>query len=81
MKITIILSVGIMFLLTACSSVNTEEDIQKFRKDVERENLTMSKTDEANIDDDLNPVEQKAVHQIFEKNSKESIRADEEIFR
>jgi len=81
MKITIILSVGIMFLLTACSSVNKEEDMQKFRKDVERENLIMSKTEEANMDDDLNPVEQKVVHQIFEKNRKESIRVDEEIFR
>lgn len=80
-RINLFLCIGfILCMLTACTSVDREKELQAFREEVGKENLKMSEMEEANLDDDLNPVEQKAVHKVFEKNRKETERTEKAIF-
>jgi len=71
----------ILCMLTACTSVDMEKELQAYREEVSKENLKMSEVEEANLDDDLNPVEQRAVHKVFEKNRKETERTEKAIFQ
>jgi len=65
--------------LGGCSS--DSEDMKSFRERVEKEDELTSKMMQDNLDDELNPVERQAVDPIFEKNTKEKERTDQEIFK
>ena len=65
--------------LCGCSS--NPEDMKSFRERVEKEDELTSKMMQDNLDDELNPVERQAVDPIFEKNTKEKERTDQEIFK
>lgn len=65
--------------LGGCSS--NSSDMKSFREQAEKEDELTSKMMQDNIDEELNPVERRAVDAVFEKNSREKKRADEEIFK
>ena len=66
----------------SCSTALTQEQkLDNYRKELHKEDLKMSEMEEANLDDDLNAVERKDVHQIFEKERKEEKRTEDAIFQ
>ena len=58
--------------------VNSE--LKGFREEIQQEDINSSKEMEADLDDELNPVEQRAVHQIFENNLKSRQRMQNNVF-
>ena len=72
--------VFVLCALPSCTSVDRKEEMEAFRKELREDHQNMSRMEEANLDDDLNPVERKAVHQVFEKNRKETERTEKAIF-
>jgi hypothetical protein len=58
--------------------VNTQ--LRGFRNEMHQQDINTSRMMEENLDDDLNPVEQRAVHPIFEKNLKEKERMQKDVF-
>ena len=66
---------------TSCSTaVTQEQEMDNYKNELHKEDLKMSKMEEANLDDDLNAVERKDVHQIFEKDRKEDKRTEDAVF-
>ena len=72
---------SVLILGTSCSTAITQKkELDSYKKELHKDDLKMSEMEEANIDDDLNAVERKDVHQIFEKDIKEKKRAEDAIF-
>lgn len=69
-------------MITMClfGCVNVEKEEKNYLKNIRKDNNEMSRLGQADIDDDLNATERKAVDPIFEKNRKESNRMDKAIF-
>ena len=63
---------------TGMKKVNSQ--LKGFREEMQQEDINTSKEMEADLDDDLNPVEQKAVHPIFENNLKSRQRMQNDVF-
>ncbi|GEM_PF-4243751 len=64
-----------------CSSDKKDADLSKFREEVKREDRLTSKVMEDNLDEDLNPTEQRAVREIFEKNERAKERMVDDVFQ
>ncbi|MFA6291688.1 MAG: hypothetical protein WC637_07900 [Victivallales bacterium] len=69
-----------------CAS-NDTDDVKKvnsqlkgFREEIQKEDEATSKAMEADLDDELNPVEQRAVHKVFENNLKSKKRMQDDVF-
>ncbi len=76
---SVLASISIYFC--GCASDNdTNAELKGFRNEIHREDIITSRVMEENLDDDLNPVEQRAVHPIFEKNLKEKERMQKDVF-
>lgn len=73
-----LLALGAMYFC-GCSSDNST-DYKAFGEEVKREDAITDKVMEENLDDELDPVEQRAVHTIFENNSKARERTVNEVF-
>lgn len=71
--------VVVLCALPACTSVE-REDLKAFNKEANEEHQSMSKMEEANLDDNLDPVERKAVDKVFKNNRKETERMEKTIF-
>jgi len=87
MKLSIILAATIVSTyLGGCSSDNSDEtkkfnkESKSFREEVNREDEITDKVMEDNLDDELNPAEQRAVHPIFENNQKARERMVDDVF-
>ncbi len=63
-----------------CSS-DKPADYKEFRDEIKKEDAMTDKVMEDNLDDDLNPAEQRAVHEVFEKNKKARERMVEDVFQ
>ena len=63
---------------TDVKKVNSQ--LKGFREEIRQEDIKTSKEMEADLDDELNPVEQKAIHSIFENNLKSKQRMDNDMF-
>ena len=76
----------IAIFFCGCASDNIDgvekanSQLKGFREEIQREDAITSKAMEADLDDELNPVEQRAVHPIFEKNLKSKQRMDNDMF-
>jgi hypothetical protein len=69
-----------------CASDDTDDvkkvnnQLRGFREEIRQEDINTSKVMEEDLDDDLNPVEQRAIHPIFEKNLKAKQRMQNDVF-
>lgn len=70
-----------------CASEDKSTDMKKvnsqlkgFREEIQKEDEATSKAMEADIDDELNPVEQQAVRKVFENNLKSRKRMQNDVF-
>lgn len=93
MKITMPVKLSMYYVLalitiyfSGCAS-DDASDVKKvnsqlkgFREEIQREDILTSKEMEADLDDELNPVERQAVHPIFEKNLKSRQRMQNDVF-
>lgn len=57
------------------------QQLKSFREEIQEEDANTSRVMEANLDDELNPVEQRAVHPIFENNLKAKQRMQNDVFK
>jgi hypothetical protein len=93
MKIAMPIKLSMYFALVStaiyfcgCTSDNTADtkkvnsQLKGFREEIQREDINTSKEMEEDLDDELNPVEQRAVHQIFENNLKSRQRMHNNVF-
>ena len=93
MKITMPIKLSMYFALVStavyfcgCASENTDDtkkvnsELKGFREEVQKEDINTSKEMEADLDDELNPVEQRAIHPIFENNLKSRQRMQNDVF-
>ncbi|MFZ2656162.1 MAG: hypothetical protein WAX69_14620 [Victivallales bacterium] len=93
MKTSILIRISIIpalalfaIYLSGCSSDDSDEnnkfnkEMKSFREEVNREDAITDKVMEDNLDDELNPVEQKAVHKVFENNKKAKERMVNDVF-
>ncbi len=93
MKITVSIKLSMYSVLAliaicfcGCASDNIDgvekanSQLKGFREEIQREDINTSKEMEADLDDDLNPAEQRAVHPIFEKNLKAKQRMQNDVF-
>ena len=77
---------SIAFYFCGCASDDTTDvkkinsQLKGFREEIRQEDINTSKAMEADLDDELNPVEQQAVHPIFEKNLKSRQRMQNDVF-
>jgi len=80
----------IAICLCGCASDNTDNttdmkkvnsQLKSFRDEIQQEDIRTSKEMEADLDDELNPVEQRAVHSIFENNLKSRQRMQNNVFQ
>ena len=72
--------ITLLSFFSACSTVDEEQQLKKIRKEFSAEDMKMEEEEEADIDDDLNPVERKAVDKIFKEDALDRERSDKEIF-
>ena len=72
--------ISMLSLLSACAAVETDNELKDFRKELDKDNRQMEQADEADIDDDLNPIERKDVDKIFKEDLKEQERMEKTIF-
>ena len=81
-KTMILLGFCMLLVVSGCSSVgtDTENELNKFKKNAVKENNKLSKMDEANLDDNLNAVERKEVDKVFQDDRKEDKRIDDAVF-
>ena len=80
-RLTIFLCVIPMFaLLNACTSVERDNELKDFRKELNKDNKQVVEEEEATVDDDLNPTERKEVDKIFKKELKERERVEKDVF-
>lgn len=71
----------VLLMGSSCSTLlNQEEKSEQYKKEIEKEDQEMADMEEANLDDDLNAVERKDVHKIFEDEVKERERTDNAMF-
>lgn len=70
-----------------CASEDKSTDMKKvnsqlkgFREEIQKEDEATSKAMEADLDDELNPAEQQAVHKVFENNLKSRKRMQNDVF-
>jgi PBP1b-binding outer membrane lipoprotein LpoB len=93
MKITVSIKLSMYSVLAliaicfcGCASDNIDgvekanSQLKGFREEIQREDINTSKEMEADLDDDLNPAERRAVHPIFEKNLKAKQRMQNVVF-
>jgi hypothetical protein len=93
MKITVSIKLSMYSVLAliaicfcGCASDNIDgvekanSQLKGFREEIQREDINTSKEMEADLDDDLNPAERRAVHPIFEKNLKAKQRMQNDVF-
>ncbi|HBC88600.1 MAG TPA: hypothetical protein DCZ94_16760 [Lentisphaeria bacterium] len=87
MKITFSLKlpfISVLVLLAmyfnGCTSDNSQ-DLKSFREDIKREDRLTNDMMEADLDDELNPVERRAVHSIFENNERSKERMVDDVFQ
>ena len=79
MKYVYLLTVSMITMcIFGCATIEKEE--KAYGENLRKENNEMSRLSQANLDDDLNATERKAVEPIFEKNRKERERTDKAIF-
>jgi PBP1b-binding outer membrane lipoprotein LpoB len=82
---SIMLLIAICFV--GCESDNgadmkkANSQLKSFREQIQQEDINTSREMEADLDDNLNPVEQRAVHPIFENNLRSKQRMQNDIFK
>lgn len=79
MKYFYLLTISIITMcIFGCAAI--EKDVKTYRENVTKEKNEMSRVSQANLDDDLNATERKAVDPIFEENRKKRKRTDKAVF-
>ena len=82
---SVMLLIAIYFC--GCESENTTDmkkvnsQLKGFREQIQQEDINTSREMEADLDDNLNPVEQRAVRPIFENNLKSKQRMQNDVFK